>query len=88
MSQYRVINQKVEINGTTREIGAVLDENEFRAADNVEVFILDEKPEEMDEDQYRQLATEESLTVGHMGAPLSELDSLLSTGMHIELVTE
>lgn len=28
--KYRVINQKVEINGVTREIGAVLEEGEFR----------------------------------------------------------
>lgn len=29
MAQYKVVNQRVEINGKTREIGAVLEESDF-----------------------------------------------------------
>ena len=33
MAQYQIINQKVEIGGKTREIGAIIDETEFRPAE-------------------------------------------------------
>lgn len=35
MARYQVINQRVEINGTVRDVGAVLDESVFRPASGV-----------------------------------------------------
>ena len=30
MAQYKVVNQRVEVNGVTKEIGAILEESDFK----------------------------------------------------------
>lgn len=76
MAKYKVVNQPVEINGVTYQVGAEVPEAEF----------LPISKAQKDEKKRREDAIVEAVQpVPKVEEPLSELDSLLKTG-HIKPV--
>lgn len=85
MNTYRVINQRVEINGKVREIGEELPESAFGPAPDGTVYKARPKPEDMSASEYARLVTQEAEEVGDWVPQLTELESLLSTN-HVEKI--